>query len=87
MCYNTCSYKEVSHFVKSNFVCIDAIFGRAGLMANTTCLSPVTIGIVLVELIDMASDAWLPVGEVGVCGKDSSPFHHKSQQKKNPAFH
>lgn len=80
----TCSYKEVSHFDKSNFVCIDAILGRAGLIANTTCLSLPTIGIVLVELIDMASDAWLPVGEVGVCGTDSSPFSMQNKKQKFP---
>lgn len=51
---------------------MDETFGRAGLMANTTCLSVRAIGTVLPELIDIAIDAWLPVGDVGDPGCDSS---------------
>lgn len=56
----------------SNFDCIEDTFGRAGLIANTTCLSVRAIGTVLLELIEIAIDAWLPVGDVGVAGTDSS---------------
>lgn len=52
--------------------CIDETFGRAGLIANTTCLSVRAIGTVLPEVIDKAIDAWLPVGDVGVPGSESS---------------
>lgn len=47
-------------------------FGRAGLMANTTCLSVRAMGTVLLELTDSAIEMWLPVGDVGVHGIDSS---------------
>lgn len=68
----TCSYSDVSIFVWSNLACIDETFGRAGLMASTTCLSVRAIGTVLLELTDSAIDMWLPVGDVGVHGIDSS---------------
>lgn len=69
---NTWSYRDVSILVWSNFDCIDETFGRAGLIAKTTCFSPRAIGTVLLELTDNAIDVWLPVGEVGVPGIDSS---------------
>lgn len=53
-------------------------FGRAGLMANTTCLSVRAMGTVLLELTDSAIEMWLPVGDVGVHGIDSS-----TKKKKN----
>lgn len=40
-------------------------------MASTICLSVRAIGTVP-ELIDNAIELWLPVGEVGVAGNDSS---------------
>lgn len=53
---------------------MDATFGRAGLIANTTCLSVRAIGTVLPEPVDNAIDKWLPVGEfgIGVPGCESS---------------
>ena len=61
---------------------MDETFGRAGLMASTTCLSVRAIGTVLPEPIDNAIDAWLPVGDVGVPGSESSVYTFTPPRKK-----
>lgn len=61
---------------------MDETFGRAGLMASTTCLSVRAIGTVLPDPIDNAIEAWLPVGDVGVAGNESSVFSNKNHKFK-----
>lgn len=56
-------------------MCIDDTLGRAGLMANTTCLSVRAMGTVLQELTDNAIELWLAVGDVGVPGTESSEIN------------
>lgn len=55
---------------------MDETFGRAGLIASTTCLSVRAIGTVLPdpEPIDNGIETCEPVGEVGVPGNESSTF-------------
>lgn len=62
---------------------MDETFGRAGLIASTTCLSVRAIGTVLPEPepIDNAIEAWLPVGEVGVPGSESSIVMHSKRKQ------
>lgn len=63
-------YSEVSILVWSNFDCIEATLGLAGLVDDSTmCLSPLAIGI---EVVDNGNDLLLLVGDVGVCGSESS---------------
>lgn len=61
---------------------MDETFGRAGLIASTTCLSVLAIGTVLPEPIDNAIDVWLPVGDVGVPGSESSVYIHSCHKQK-----
>lgn len=63
-------YKLISIFVWSSLACIEATFGRAGLVfVSTTCLSVRAIG---TEFVDSGSERLLLVGDDGVCGIDSS---------------
>lgn len=88
--YDTCSYRDGSIFVWSNLACMDATFGRAGLIASTTCLSVRAIGTVLPEPepVDNAIDIWLLVGEfgIGVPGCESSVWRNRTNQKQSKTF-
>lgn len=64
---------------------MDATFGRAGLIASTTCLSVRAIGTVLPdpEPVDNAIDIWLLVGDagIGVPGCESSMCEISNKSK------
>lgn len=61
---------------------MDETFGRAGLIASTTCFSERAIGTVLPDVIDNAeTEAWLPVGDVG-CADVGVPGNESSAKYK-----